>query len=80
MLEKVKEKAKFNNNYKNAKGLSKKEMEKLSASEIVWYIDYLSKDNRTHVLWEDCAHFLEFKMREIKRLVSYLENKKPRGI
>ena len=80
MPEKVEEKATFNNNYKNTKGLTRKEIKKLSASEIVWYINYLSKDNRTHVLWEDCVHWLEFKMKEIKKLVSYLENKKPKDM
>ena len=80
MKNKVKEKAIDKNSYRNVKGLSKKYIEKLSSSEIIWYINYLSNDSRTHVLWEDYAHFLEFKMKEIKKLVSYLENKKPKDM
>lgn len=63
--------------YKNERGLSCKEIKNLSASQIIWHINYLASDKRDHPLWEDCARYLEFKMKEIKKLVSYLEREKP---
>lgn len=63
--------------YKNERGMPRKKIEKLSAAQMVWYIDSIAKDKQSHVMWEDCAKWLDFKMREIKKLVSYLEKKKP---
>ncbi len=77
MQEKVKEKS-TDNWYKNERGMSRKEIEKLSASEIVWYINHIAKDTQTHIMWEDCAKWIDYKMREIKKLVSYLEKKNPK--
>lgn len=78
MGEKVKEKSIDEMNwYQNEKGISRKKIKKLSADQIVGYIDLITRDNQTHVLWEDCARWLDFKMREIKKLVSYLEKSKP---
>ncbi|HUS49550.1 MAG TPA: hypothetical protein VMZ91_05260 [Candidatus Paceibacterota bacterium] len=79
MQEKVKEKPIDDMcRYEKEKGMPHKEIEKLSASQIVWYIDYISKDNKDHFLWEDSARWLDYKMREIKKLVSYLEKKNPK--
>jgi len=63
--------------YEKEKGLTRKQIEKLTAEQIVWYIHHIAKDKQTHVLWEDCARWLDYKMREIKKLVSYLESAKP---
>jgi len=63
--------------YEREKGFSRKQVEKLTAKQIVWYIHYLASDKREHLLWEDCARWLDLKMREIKKLVSYLEMSKP---
>lgn len=78
MNEKVKEKPiDCNCWYENQKGMSRKKIAEMSAAEIVWYIDHIAKDTQTHVLWEDCARWLDFKMREIKKFASFLEKKKP---
>lgn len=65
--------------YEKVKGYSRKKIEKLSAEEIVWYIHYLANDKRDHLLWEDCARWLDLKMREIKKFVSYLEMSEPKN-
>ncbi len=63
--------------YDKNKGMPHSKIEKLSAEEIVWHIQYLSKDKRSHVLWQDCAKWLELKMKEIRKLASYLESRSP---
>ncbi len=63
--------------YKREPLLTNKQIEKMSASEIVGFIAHIAKDNQTHILWEDCCKWMDFKMRQIKKLVSYLEQTKP---
>lgn len=63
--------------YEKEKGLARKQIEKLTAEQIVWHIHHLASDKQSHPLWEDCARWLDCKMREIKKLASYLEMSKP---
>lgn len=76
MDEKVKETS-ISKFYKREPLLTNKQIEKMSASEIVGLIAHIAKDNQTHILWEDCCKWMDFKMCQIKKLVSYLEQTKP---
>ena len=63
--------------YERKRGYARQRIEKLTAEQIVWCIRHIASDKQEHVLWEDCARWLDYKMREIKKLVSYLERRKP---
>ena len=65
-------------NYDRATGYSRKQLEAMSASEIVWCIKWLANDKHDHPLWEDCARWLDCKMRTVRKLVSYLESREPK--
>jgi hypothetical protein len=58
-------------------GLSCSEIKKLTVKEAIWVIDYLANDSRTHILWEDCAKWLETKMKEIRKLTKHLKKTRP---
>ncbi len=64
--------------YEKERGLSRKQIKELTAEQIVWHIHRLASDRQDHFLWEDCARWLDCKMREIEKLSSHLEQSKPR--